>query len=65
MTSWISFEFQSDAMFKKTEEVAQRLFVSEIDEGFQAMEKMMTVRNGKTLEEAFAVAFPVSNLGRP
>ena len=49
---------------KKQQKWPKDFFVSEIDEGFQAMEEMMTVRNGKTLEEAFSVAFPSIKFGK-
>ena len=49
---------------RKQKKWPKDFFVSEIDEGFQAMEKMMTVRNGKTLEEAFSVAFPGIKFGK-
>ena len=49
---------------KKQKKWPKDFFVSEIDEGFRAMEEMMTVRNGKTLEEAFSVAFPGIKFGK-
>ena len=49
---------------KKQKKWPKDFFVSEIDEGFWAMEEMMTVRNGKTLEEAFSVAFPSIKFGK-
>jgi hypothetical protein len=49
---------------RKQKKWPKDFFISEIDEGFWVMEKMMSIRNGKTVEEAFSVAFPSIKFGK-